>query len=120
MDLGAGDSGSGRLGMDGARPTDWLAAPQTLVGRPGWDYLVGVQGKNSLSLPGAQIYSKLRKERRKGREGRACLACDPHTHQSWQHLEECLLHDPKERSGQQPVQRVKCEGVATMQGGQLG
>lgn len=32
------------------------------VGRPGWDYLVGVERENSLILSGAQIYSKLGEE----------------------------------------------------------
>ena len=46
-------------------------APGGLRGRPGWDYPVGVEGRNSLILPGAQIYSKPRKERHSRGEGHA-------------------------------------------------
>lgn len=78
---------------------------------------VGVEGKNSLILPGAQIYSKLEEDghspAQPGGRARLAQAAPPPTHQSRQHLEECLFHDPEERSGQQPRQSKKGEGVAT-------
>lgn len=79
------------------------------MGRPGWiDYLAGVEGKNSLILPGAQIYSKPGEEGTAGH--RSMPGRGPHTHQSRQHLEECLFRDAKERCGQQPG-RVRSLGV---------
>lgn len=72
--MGPGDSGY--LQLSTQDPDVWgrmvpgrlQTAPGRLRGRPGWDYPMGVQGKDSLILPGAQIYPKLGKERRvKGR-----------------------------------------------------
>ena len=86
------------LGVGSASPHRLAGGTWEAVGGPGWDYLVGVEGKNSLILPGTQIYSKLGEERHSA-SGRACLARGPHTHQSRQHLEECLFHHPEERCG---------------------
>lgn len=44
-------------------PPDSQAAPGRPVGMPGWDYPVGMEGRNSLILTGAQVYSKLGEER---------------------------------------------------------
>lgn len=89
------DSGFRGLGTDCASPpTDWQATPGRPMGRPGWDYLMGVGGKTSLILPGAQINSK--PGRRGTAQGRGCAWSVAPTHQFWQHLEEGLFHDPKE------------------------
>lgn len=67
------------LGTDCASPpTDWQAAPGTPMGRPGWDYLMGVEGKTSLILPGAQINSK--PGRRGTAQGKGCAwSVAPHS-----------------------------------------
>lgn len=88
----------------------WLA-----VERPGQDYPMGVERKDILILPGAQIYSKLGEERH-SLGGGAHLAQGLHTHQFRQHLEECLFHDPKELRRQQPGQSEKHEDAATTRG----
>lgn len=75
-----------------------------------------MEGKNKQPNPaGAQIYLKLEEDGH-SLGGRGTPDPSPlsfPTHQSGQHLEECLFHDPKERSGQQPGQSEKGEGVAT-------
>lgn len=51
-------------------------APGRPVSRPGWDYLVGVEGKYSLIPPGTQLYPKLGEKEAQSRE-RACWPAAP-------------------------------------------
>lgn len=83
---------------------------------PGWDYLVaGGRGREEQPNPAwrPDLLKAGGGPAQPGGRARLAQAAPPPTHQSRQHLEECLFHDPEERSGQQPGQSKKGEGVAT-------
>lgn len=98
------------LGTDSASPpTDWQAAPGRPMGRPGWDYLMGGEGKTSLILPGAQINA--RPGRRGTAQGRACAwSAAPTLTNSGSTLKSVCSTTPKSGAGSN-LGRMRCAKV---------